>query len=571
MFERLEYPRPNLKRDDWFTLNGIWDFDFLENVSLKDALKGIKLSKKINVPFSYQYEASLIGDSSYHEGVIYSKTFKVDKKALKKNSLLCFNAVDYYCEVYLNGLFVCSHTGGFSPFSADISGMLKENNTLIIKCLDDLDTNKPRGKQSWTNERFSCFYTPNTGIWQSVWIEHFEKDYLKEYSLIPNIDNFSISGEIVSAYNKANKAKFIIYYKGEFVKRSCLSLKNKHTKYTINLEEESFVDDHFWTPENPNLYYLDIELYNDKKLLDIVHTRFGMRKISVFEDKILLNNRPYYQKLLLDQGYFKESGLTPTSVDAIRNDIILSKEMGFNGARKHQKFEDPYFYYLADELGFLTWCEMPSSYSYSNEAVTNSTREWTEIVKTAMNYTSVITYVPLNESWGVRRILNDYSQQSFAKSLYHLTKALDPSRLVSINDGWENIEDTDIVSIHDYAFDSSEFKDKYTYDKIDSLYPVGRKLMAMNNKYKGQPVVFSEFGGIAMDKDSKNGAWGYGKSATDDEEFYSRYENLLKGVKELGFAGFCYTQTTDVQQEVNGLLDENHKSKFDIKKIKSLT
>ena len=571
MFERLEYPRPNLRRDDWIPLNGVWNFSYLEEVNEKEVIKFGKLNKQINVPFSYQYEASLINDQSYHEGVIYSRTFKVDKKNLKRSCLLCFNAVDYYCEIYLNGYFIYNHKGGFSPFSVEVTKHIKENNMIVVKCLDNLDTPKPRGKQSWTNERFACFYTPNTGIWQSVWVEFFDCDALKEYTLTPNIDNYSISGEILTMHGIANKVKFKVFYNGELVKREVITMNSNRVKYTINLEEESQVDDHFWSPESPNLYYLDIELYSCKKLLDVTHTRFGMRKISVEGNKILLNNRPYYQKLLLDQGYYKESGLTPPSVEAIKKDILLSKKMGFNGARKHQKFEDPYFYYLADELGFLTWCEMPSSYSFTNEAIKNTAVEWQEIVKNAMNYTSIIAYVPLNESWGVRKILSNINQQSYAKSLYYLTKSIDSSRLVSINDGWENLEETDIVTIHDYAYDSSEFKNKYRPELFDELYPVGRKLMALNNKYKGQPVVFSEFGGIAMKKDSIDGAWGYGESATNKEEFYTRYENLIKGIKELGFAGFCYTQTSDVQQEVNGLLDENHEPKFDIEKIKSLT
>lgn len=572
MFKRLEYPRPQLKRDEWLSLNGSWSFGFGDEENFKKVLKGEKLKRTINVPFSYQYEASGINDSTYHEILIYSKEFEISKANLKRNTLLCFNAVDYYAEIYVNGQYAGSHKGGFTPFSIDISEFVKEKNVLIIKCVDDLSTSKPRGKQSWTNERFGCWYIPNSGIWQSVWIEFFNKDALKEYSLLPNIDNSSFSGELITLTGYANTAKLIVSYKGKLVKIVSLSLDNKQTRYSVSMQEESFVDEStYWTPENPNLFNLDIELYKDSELLDVTHTRFGMRKISTDGHNILLNNRPIYQRLLLDQGYFKESGLTPTSIDAIRKDIELSKQMGYNGARKHQKFEDPYFYYLADEMGFLVWCEMPSAYNFTAEEIENVTSEWMEIVKNARNFTSIITYVPLNESWGVRKILNDKAQQAFAKSLYHLTKALDPTRLVSINDGWENIEESDVITIHDYARDSHDFKEKYQYENFDTIYPQGRKLMALYNKYKGQPIIFSEFGGIAMKKDSKNGAWGYGDSCIDNEEFYSRYENLIKGIEELGFAGFCYTQTTDVQQEVNGLLDEKHKPKFDIDRIKSLT
>ena len=337
--------------------------------------------------------------------------------------------------------------------------------------------------------------------------------------------------------------------------------------------ENDFVDEStLWWPDNPNLYYVDFTLYKNGKQADFARTRFGMRKISIDEGgNICLNNVRLYQRLILDQGYWEESGITPPSVDALERDIDLCKAMGFNGARKHQKFEDPYFYYLADEKGYLTWCEMPSAYNYNADEVKYLTNEWQEIISLASNFTSVVCYVPLNESWGVRKIVVDKDQQNFARSLYYLTKALDSSRLISTNDGWENIDASDILSIHDYAYDKSNFG-QYKAENYDNLYPQWRKLMAHGNKYNGQPVLFTEFGGIAMATDKVGGNWGYNSGAKDDEEFYTRYANLMQGIYEMkDFQGFCYTQVSDVQQEVNGLLTADRRPKFDLERVKKIT
>ena len=572
MIQRNEYPRPQMRRDEWLSLNGEWQFAFGEEVREKDVFSEGALPQVINVPFSYQYPASGIGIAEHHDVTWYKRTFTLFSAETRRGALLCFNGVDYRADVWLNGRHVGTHLGGFAPFCIDVSAFLKQKNTVVVRCEDKLTPTLPRGKQSWLNDRFGCWYTPNSGIWQSVWLEFFDGDYVEKYALCPNVDDCSVSGEIVTGNGAATFCKMTVTYGGKEIKTQTFSLDGKHTRYKMGLMEQDFVDESFWwTPEKPNLMYLDAELYVGDKLADKVHLRFGMRKISVDGDRLLLNNRPYYQRLILDQGYFKEGGLTATSTEALKQDILLAKAMGFNGARKHQKFEDPYFYYFADELGFLTWCEMPSAYNFNADEQHALLDEWHQIVDVAKNFTSVVCYVPLNESWGVRKILSDPAQQNFARAMYYATKAHDPSRLVSTNDGWENLTETDVVSIHDYSYDSADFEKKYSPENLDFVYPAHRRLMALGNEYVGQPVVFSEFGGIAMQKDSQGEAWGYNSSAADDEEFYKRYGNLMEGVKKMWFSGFCYTQLTDVQQEVNGLLDADHKPKFDVERIKKMT
>ena len=574
--ERNEYPRPQFRREEWLPLNGEWEFAFDDdNEGIKRGYyKGERaLDKKIQVPFSYQYEASGIEEKENHEVVWYRRFFEISKSG--KRALLCFNGCDYIADAWVNGIHVVSHTGAFAPFSADVTDCLKDGkNVIVVRCCDPLDPTIPRGKQSWTGKNFGCWYLPNTGIWQSVWLEFFGEDCIEKYSLIPDIDTCSFSGEIKTLYGLADEAEIEVSYKGKRVKKQRFSLDGTYTRYTVRRMELDFVDESFyWSPEQPNLFYVDFRLYKDGKKIDEAHTRFGMRKISVDEGgNICLNNAPLYQRLILDQGYWNESGLTPPSVEALKKDILLSKEMGFNGARKHQKFEDPYFYYYAEELGFLTWCEMPSGYNYNAEEVFAITKEWQEILSQAKNFTSNICYVPLNESWGVGKILVDESQKNFARTLYYLTKTVDGSRLVSSNDGWEMPDTTDILAIHDYAYDSSEFGEKYRRENYDTLYPQRRKLMAESCIYEGQPALLTEFGGIAMQREAKDGNWGYNTGAKSEEEFLSRYKNLMDGIyaqKEL--QGFCYTQLTDVQQEVNGLLYPDRSPKFEMSKIKKIT
>ena len=572
--ERREYPRPQFRRENWQSLNGEWEFAFDDkNDGIKGGLwQGKKaLPLKIRVPFSYQYPASGIGDLAQHDVVWYRRSFALAEENRGRRALLCFNAADYQTDVWLNGVHILTHTGGFTPFSADITDFLKKgDNIIVVRCEDTLNDAVPRGKQSWTGSPFSCFYVPNTGIWQSVWLEFYGEDCIAEHSLFCDYDKTELYGELVTQYGKADEAEILVTFAGKLIKRERFTLRGRHNKFRFALPRD-YTDDYSWSPENPRLLYVDFALYKDGKQVDLAHARIGMRKISVDEHgKICLNNRPYYQRLVLDQGYWQESGLTPPSAESLKKDIELAKAMGFNGARKHQKLEDPYYCYYAEELGFLTWCEMPSAYRFCSDEVAAITKEWQEIVKEGRNCTSNVCYVPLNESWGAREIGRDKAQQSFARALYCLTKSLDPTRLVSTNDGFENISPTDIVSIHDYGIArAEEFAEKYL-DGYDELYPQGWPLFAEGEKYEGQPVLFTEFGGRAMQADAKGGAWGYSGAAANEEEFLKQLESIMQGVRTCNFQGYCYTQLTDVQQEVNGLLTAERKSKADIQKLKAI-
>lgn len=560
-YERKEYPRPQFRRDIWQSLNGEWEFGFGDKQNY---------DRRINVPFSYQWQASGIGDTSVHNTVWYKRKFTVSEK--NKRALLCFTASDYETDVWVNGNHVIKHIGGFTPFSADITEYLKEGeNEIVVRCIDTLETAVPRGKQTWTGEQFTCYYYPNSGIWGSVWIEFFGVDCIENYSLQSDIDNRRVYGYIETLYGKADEAEIVLTFKDKRIKKQRISLDGKRTNYSINLADNAFdFGELLWWVDNPNLINVDYVLYKNGKVCDSAHARIGLRKISVENGKIYLNDRPLFQRLILDQGYWIESGLTPPSIEALKKDIEISKAMGFNGARKHQKLEDPYFYYYAEELGFLVWAEMPSAYTFCDREVKAITAEWQEIVNVAKNFTSVIAYVPLNESWGAREIKTNKTQQNFARSLYYLTKSLDDTRLVSTNDGFENIEESDILSIHDYEIKSAEeFPIKYN-GNYDGMHPQGWALFADGHSYKGQPVLLTEFGGIAFVNEANGEAWGYGNGAKNADDLCERLEQLIKGIAKTEFQGYCYTQLTDVQLEVNGLLYADRTPKVAVDRLKKI-
>ena len=560
-FERNEYPRPQFRRDIWQSLNGEWEFAFDDEDNGEELgyFFGLKhLDGKINVPFVFQYEASGVGDKSLHEVVWYRRTFKVCAEGTGKRALLCFNGVDYEADVWVNGMHAVSHKGAYAPFFAD------------VRAKDPYEADFPRGKQSWTGNPFKCWYIPSTGIWQSVWIEFFGDDCIQSYTLQSDYDNTAFGGDISTMYGRADRLEIIAKLNGREIRRQSISLQEKFTKYRVQLSK-IFNEEYRWSPENPQLIFVDILLYKGGVCIDTAHTRFGMRKISVDENgRICLNGRPYYQRLVLDQGYWSKSGITPPSAEDLKKDIELAKAMGFNGARKHQKAEDPYYCYFAEELGFLTWCEMPSAYRFNAQSARAIMNEWQEMLSTAKNCTSNICYVLLNESWGVRDIRTDNEQKAFARALYYMTKSIDGEKLISTNDGFETINPTEILGIHDYDLNEIEKFRKYENERYNGMYPQGWALFADGETYAGEPVLLTEFGGIAMKRDESGVAWGYNKGAESEDELLQRLQELMRGIVGTKFQGFCYTQLTDVQQEVNGLLTVDRIPKADLYRLNKI-
>lgn len=328
-----------------------------------------------------------------------------------------------------------------------------------------------------------------------------------------------------------------------------------------------------WEPGNPNLYDLEVELYTEKEKTDGVRSYFGMREIRIDGSNILLNGKPFYQRLILDQGYWEESHLTPPDEEALVEDIDKILALGYNGLRKHQKIEDERFLYWCDKKGVLVWSEMASAYEFDDYAVERFTNEWMEIIKQNYNHPSIITWTPFNESWGIRQVETDRCQQHFTEQIYHLTKCFDPYRPVVVNDGWEHTI-SDIITLHDYEETGEVFLERYLNLKEEimstEIYHCSSKSAFANGYgYHGQPVIISEFGGIAFD--GTGTGWGYGNKVADQESFIARFDDITTAVKKLPYAcGYCYTQVSDVQQEINGLLDAKRNFKIKPKIIKKI-
>ncbi|PAD44103.1 glycoside hydrolase family 2 protein [Shouchella clausii] len=572
------FPRPKLVRTHWIDLNGSWDFEFddqnkgvMEKWQLKSAF-----SQKIRVPFSYESPESGIGETAFHPVVWYSRNITIPTEQKGKRVLLHFQAVDYRATVWVNGQVVGEHVGGNTAFSFDITPYVKQGETqqIVVRAEDSKSTSQPRGKQRWTDENFGCWYVQTTGIWKSVWLEFVADTYLKNVTVTPNFDEHAVQFDYELNTNKVEglQIETVVSFRGKEVRRLSCSPESRNLKLTVDLE----ADIHewkvaHWTPKHPHLYDVAFTVYQGGKAVDEAFSYFGLRKISTKNGQVLLNNRPIYQKLILDQGYWPHTHLTAPSLEALEQDIDAIIAMGFNGVRKHQKIEDERFYALCDQKGLLVWAEMPSAYTFSREAVGAFTSEWQEVVCQLAHYPSIIAWVPFNESWGIKDVLKSKQQQALTEAIYHLTKSIDETRLVIANDGWEHTI-SDLITLHDYEEFAEAFLARYEdkeallsnqYSHNHDKYP-----FAEGYHYNGQPVLISEYGGIAFKSED---GWGYGNQVATKQAFLQRYQAITDAIKALPYvSGFCYTQITDVQQEINGLLDEKRKPKLDLTDIKAV-
>ncbi|MDQ3864993.1 MAG: glycoside hydrolase family 2, partial [Actinomycetota bacterium] len=456
---RSEYPRPQFRRKEWTNLNGIWGFAFDDSdVGLASGWQSVTpeelrsgnspFDREITVPFCYQSKLSGIGETAFHDVVWYARAFEY---AGDERLLLHFGAVDYRTTVWVNGAQVASHEGGHTPFSSDVTHALAGGDNVLVVRVEDpsQDVTIPRGKQYWKEESEGIFYTRTTGIWQTVWLEPVNDSRIDTLRLTPDVEAASVEVEVsVVGIEPGMSLRTTVELDGERVLEDVLSLRSSLVERVLPLLQRGEAPDTphladwpgpaLWSPEQPNLYDLRLELLDqDGEVVDRVDSYFGMRKIEVKEGTVFLNDRPLYQRLVLDQGYFPEGILTAPTDEDLRKDIELAKEMGFNGARKHQKVEDPRWLFWADTLGFLVWGEMANAYQYSPGYVRRITEEWQAAIMRDYNHPCIVAWVPMNESWGVPNLATDRQQIEHLLTLYHLTRSIDPTRLVVSNDGWE--------------------------------------------------------------------------------------------------------------------------------------
>lgn len=578
---RPEYPRPDFKRESFQNLNGEWEFAF------DDADLGIKekwymaatLSRRITVPYVYQCEMSGIGERDFHNVVWYKKQVTITKEAGKERVILHFGAADYKAMVWVNGNFAGEHSGGNTPFAFDITEdvIFDAENTITVRVLDDaLDLELPRGKQYWKGESEGIFYTGTTGIWQTVWLEQVACDALKRVFITPDVDRKTISVKMEFSGNSDKQVQVRILLKGQEYIDDLIRVHKNRAERAFRLDQSISLDwNHqeslVWSPENPVLFDLEFTVFAGGKATDHVESYCALRKVSVTNGKFMLNNRPYYQKMLLDQGYWKPSLMTAPTDDDFVKDIKACKAMGFNGVRKHQKAEDPRYLYHADRLGLIVWGEYSSAYIYSRDFACNMAREWAEIIERDYNHPCIVCWVPLNESWGVDCIMNNAEEQDFSRAMYYLTKSLDQTRCVISNDGWDHTV-SDMLTIHDYEGSYPVLKERYGGDinRILDSTPGSRTLYAQGNRYGGEPIIVSEFGGISYQKTEDVKGWGY-TAANSDEDFLKRYRAVVAAMLESPHVqGFVYTQLSDVEQETNGLLTYEREFKVDPELIRRI-
>ncbi len=575
---RENYPRPQFVRGDYTSLDGVWKFAFdEENIGERENWqKGGAFPLEIVVPYSYHTEKSGIGREAPCDNVWYRRTFSFSKG--EGRVLLHFDGCDYLAKVWLNGIFLGAHEGGYARFTFDATNAIADGeNTLTVKCEDAADILQPRGKQRWTPQSASCFYTETTGIWKSVWMERVPARYIERVSQDILFEQDSVrycyrvkdpkpgmrlrvEAEFDGVKLAAATADVTDGY-GEIV----LRLVNKHKLLPMK----------YWSPAQPNLYDVTYTLFEDGKPTDVVGSYSALVRYDTYGGSFRLNYFPsVYLRMALDQGYFGKGGLTGEPCE-LERDVKLLKELGFNGVRKHEKIEDERFCYFCDVYGLLLWCEMPSFYAFAEDSVARLSAQWQEVLLQYRNFPCIMAYVSFNESWGVMHVSENGREQSFTRAMYHLTKTICPDRLAISNDGWDHTE-SDLVTIHNYEGTGQGILDSYadmagflSGERVKGL--LTRAPFCKGYAYGGQPVVLSECVGITFEQDTENGGWGYGKAARDSEDFLARLKSILDAVRSVpACAGFCITQIADVMQEKNGLLTEERAPKAPLARMREI-
>jgi beta-galactosidase/beta-glucuronidase len=586
MMDDFMYPRPQLVREHWQSLNGTWKFCYDDEKKFRFPLTPIEWTHEITVPFPPESKASGINDRGFHKICWYQRDFFIQPSGGR--ILLHFGAVDYSTRVWVNDHLVAEHEGGHTSFHSDITRALNEAGpqTVTVFVEDDpLDLAKPRGKQDWQLEPHSIWYPRTTGIWQPVWLERVSNTYIHKLRWTPFFEGYEIGCEVfvVGDVEDDLTVEVKIWHESKMLADDEYKIIGGEAHRKIALSDPGIDDSRnelLWSPERPTLLDAEITLRHKGQVLDKARSYTAMRSVTISRDRFMLNGRPYPLRLVLDQGYWSDTLLAAPSDDALKKDVELAKAMGFNGVRKHQKIENPRYMYWADKLGLLVWEEMPSAYRFTPKAISRMMREWSDVIDRDYSHPCVIVWVPFNESWGVPNLTSIQAHRNAVEALYHLTRTLDETRPVIGNDGWE-ASATDILGIHDYDCDPERLQSRYGQEKAKELFdrrrPGGRILTLDGFPHQGQPIMLTEFGGIAfknVKKQPEEGEeiiWGYSEVTTENA-FLSLYKRLMNVVNNSSmFSGYCYTQFADTFQEANGLLTADRIPKVPIEQINAIT
>lgn len=578
------HPRPQLTRERWTDLCGSWQFvhdDANEGLTQGWVDRPELFDRTITVPFPPESEASGIGDPAMHPVVWYRRTVQLAPEDQSGRLLLHFGAVDYSAHVWVNGQLVAQHEGGHTPFSADITTVLREGEQEIVVRAEDQprDLTQPRGKQYWEEQPRRIWYHRTTGIWQPVWLEPVAETYITEVRWTPDLERGMLGLQVRLNQHPAKPLRLGVRLslRGVTLADDVYTVERAEIRRDIALESSGLTmsrEHLLWSPRFPNLIDAELTVLDGEETLDEALSYAGVRSAGFSNGRFLLNGRPYYLRLVLEQGYWPQSHIAAPSNEALRREVELTKSLGFNGVRIHQKVEDPRFLYWCDKLGLLVWGEMANAYVFSPTAVERLTREWMDVLQRDYSHPCIVTWVPLNESWGVPSLERDPAQQNYVRALYHLTKALDPTRPVIGNDGWEHLA-SDVWGVHDYAIDGETIRERYgTPEAVErTLYetqPHYRTIVLPEYHRKGEPVVLTECGGISYAPAPGERWFGYG-TVSDPASFLEKYEDIIGAILDCPtIAGFCYTQLTDTEQETNGLLLTDRSPKLDVEAVRAI-
>jgi len=565
------YPRPQLVRGDWTSLNGTWEFA-LDPESRWSVPGEVVWNSSILVPFSPETEASGIGDFGFYCACWYRRRVPRPELSPGERLLLHFGAVDYAATVWVNGTRAAFHEGGYTPFTIDVTDTLQDRDAIeiVVRAEDDpADLAKPRGKQDWQLHPHSIWYPRTTGIWQTVWMERVPPSWITGLRWTPNLERWEIGLEAFVSGEPREVLWLSVKLRanGQLLADDSYRVVAGEVHRRIALSDPG-IDDYrnelLWSPATPQLIDVEVQLWAGRgELVDAVASYTAIRSIDVQGDRIVLNGRPHGLRMVLDQGYWPGTGLTAPDDAALRRDVELARAMGFNGARKHQKIEDPRYLYWADVLGLLVWEEMPSAYRYTTRSIERIAREWPEVIKRDFSHPCIAAWVPFNESWGVPNLPQSPAERHYVHAIYHLTKTLDSTRPVVGNDGWESVA-TDIIGIHDYDADPERVAERYRSEepKLFRRERPGGRMLVLEG-HADQPIVLSEFGGVAFAPDPVH-TWGYSRVGSAGA-LAEKYCALLEAVRNLPIlSGFCYTQFADTYQESNGLLYADRTPKIPI-------
>lgn len=589
------YPRPQMLRAAWADLDGTWSFrndgdDSAWSTGFPDA-------RDIVVPFPPESAASGIDEPGFHPVVWYSRALtRADLEAAGHGTaaprlVLHFGAVDYRARVWIDGQFIGEHEGGHTPFSFDVTDALTSPgadpdavHTLVVRAEDDPhDLTQPRGKQDWHEDPHAIWYRRTTGIWQTVWLEAVPTASIESLRWT-NVDHATVRLTVRIAGDRTGGERLRVVARwderDEYLATVESTLGDTSDEFDvvvpISRQTNGQAEDELhWTPDAPRLVDATVSLLPRAGTtpLDSVASYFGLRTVGIDGGTFLLNGRSHDVRSVLNQGYWPDSHIAAPSREALRREVELIKELGFNAARNHQKIEDPRFLYWADRLGLLVWGEAPGAYAFSPRAVQRLMREWMDAVERDASHPSIVTWVPANESWGVQHIATDPAQQAYARALADVTRAIDPTRPVISNDGWEHT-DSDIVTVHDYEGDGPRLAATYADDTartrlLGGIGPADRRILVGGAEDHGQPVMLTEFGGVNYQPGvQREDGWGY-TSASDGDDWVTRITALYDAIRASSFlAGSCYTQLTDTMQETNGLLNADRSPKVPIEQIR---